>query len=102
VRRSVNADELLEYFWEWRKRGREVQTLQQDLTMFMGSAKHKYGRKPCVEAYRRAMERQEWDIEQGGRRPGVPRPTPPAPVARPAPTVYVGKKKKGGLVVYPD
>lgn len=84
----MSPEELEQRFWEWRKRGRPAQTLQQDLTFFLTAWQHEVGWQACSAVYKAAMASQQWDISQGGRVPQVP-----VPVVRPA-------RKKGGLMVY--
>jgi hypothetical protein len=94
----MTSQRLLEEFWEWRQRGRHFQTLQEDLELFLTPWQYRAGWQVCGAVYGEAMERLEWDISQGGRRPEPLRPRLPERKRRtvPQPPVFVGKK--GGLI----
>ena len=50
-------DGLLAMFWEWRKAGRECQTLHQDLEIFLTAYQHRIGWQECGRLYRHATFR---------------------------------------------
>jgi hypothetical protein len=95
----VTAEALLIEFWEWRKRGRAMQTLDQDLELFLTPWQAYVGWKTCSKVYLDAKLLQDWDIQQGGRPPDT-RPCGPSPPPRraprepkPSPKVYFGKPR---------
>jgi hypothetical protein len=94
----VTPEALLVRFWEWRKRGRAMQTLNQDLEIFLSLWQNEVGWQTCSKVYLDAKLLQDWDIEQGGRAPDT-RPWEPPPPGRaprepkPSPKVYFGKPR---------
>jgi hypothetical protein len=85
----VAAEALLLRFWEWRVRGRYLQTLHQDLELFLTVWQPRVGWQICSTVYREAMKLQDWDISQGGLRSAAPATEPPKP-----------RRRKGGLTAY--
>lgn len=62
------ADWVVEKFWEFRERGREYQSLEEDVAHFLPGCVGPAGRENVVEAWERIMAKKEWDVEQGGKR----------------------------------
>jgi hypothetical protein len=89
---GYTAADLLARFWEWRVRGRPLQTLRQDLGFFLDVWQHKVGRETCVEVYRMAMLGYEDDLAKGGLAPSLPSTEPRKPMTvLKEPRAYVGR-----------
>lgn len=101
----MTADEMVEKFWEWRKRGRMYQTLRLDLEYYLTAWQPEVGWQVCSEVHRRVMAREKWDIAQGGlpaRGPAwheviLPPPLPPVKTKK-SPFRKSGPDGKGGLI----
>lgn len=63
-----SVDFLVDKFWEdFRPQGRHYQSLREDAALFLDSWKGAAGKENVTSAYHRIMEREEEDLELGGK-----------------------------------
>ena len=75
---QLTARELEERFWVWRAdpHARALNTLRQDLVVYLSHWQHWVGRAVCRAVWNSVLAQQDRDIAQGGR------PAPPLEVTK--------------------